>query len=584
MDAPTNSLGDAPGESPEGRRKRARILIVDDNADIRAMLAGVLDDCGFDSDLADSLSSASDLLRHESFDTVIVDVYLDDNECGLDLLPLVASTQPFTPSIVISGMASVDTVIEALKNGAYDLLRKPFNLSEIERTVRNAVEKKELAEENSRLVQELRNERDQLEDKVEEATRDLASKVSNLSTLNRQLTTIFDMSHATAIEGTPSEILAHILSLLGKVMGFEGGFCVILDLRAEEIGLSYGSNPTCRSISGHIGKALAQHRREIERSINESTHSDRNSVVQQALLNYCPTQWDPRHAFILPLRVPNTLLGFFGLIGIARSERLSVDEERMIALAISSFVAAFEQRNHLHRTRQLESFGELVTEIAHDLRHPMTSLRGMARMLADGWSEENKRARCLNQISVDLKRLESLVSELVNFYKPGDMNMVSVDVAELLGTALQACRLVLEQKHIQVETDFGPEDLRVLGLSPNLIEAFINLISNATQAMDEGGHLSVSATLGLSAEDRKLLADEGKKPEDYLAIAIRDTGRGIGENELEKIFQRFFTTRAEGQGLGLAAVRRIVKKNLGLVHVASEVGEGSTFTVCLPKT
>lgn len=548
------------------------------------MLAGVLDDCGFDSDLADSLSSANDFLRQKSFDTVIVDVFLEDNESGLDLLPLVASTQPLTPSIVISGMASVDTVIEALKHGAYDLLRKPFNLAEIKRTVRNAVEKKELAEENARLAEELRNERDQLEFKVEEATRDLASKVSNLSALNRQLTTIFDMSHATAIEGTPSEILAHILTLLGKVMGFEGGFCVILDLRAEEIGLSYGSNPTCRSISEHIGKALAQHRREIERSINEATHSDRNAAVQQALLNYCPTQWDPRHAFILPLRVPRTLLGFFGLIGIERSGRLSVDEERMIALAISSFVAAFEQRNHLHRTRQLESFGELVTEIAHDLRHPMTSLRGMTRMLTDGWSEEKKRVRCLNQISVDLKRLESLVSELVNFYKPGDMNMVSVDVAELLGTALQACRLVLDQKHIQVETDFGPEDLRVLGLSPNLMEAFINLISNATQAMDEGGHLSVSATLSLSAEDRKLLAEEGKKPEDYLAIAIRDTGCGIGEKELGKIFQRFFTTRAEGQGLGLPAVRRIVKKNLGLIHVASELGEGSTFTVCLPKT
>ena len=286
---------------------------------------------------------------------------------------------------------------------------------------------------------------------------------------------------------------------------------------------------------------------------------------------------------LMPLYVSGTLLGAVGLIRQGEASRLTESEERILAIAIAHFLAALEQRSFIARTGQLAGLGELISEIAHDLRHPMTALRGASRILMDGWRDEGRRTRCLDEIQGNLGRMESLVSELVNFYNPRDMNMIPVDIHALLDKALAVSQFLLEQKQIQIERHYEEGPLLVLGLTRNLVEAFVNLISNACQAMETGGRLRLETCARLDPIHRQRIHGAGRLPAQCIMIKIEDNGCGIPEENLDRVFRRFFTTRPEGHGLGLSAVQRILKKNLGAIHCESTEGQGTAFYLYLPK-
>jgi signal transduction histidine kinase len=291
----------------------------------------------------------------------------------------------------------------------------------------------------------------------------------------------------------------------------------------------------------------------------------------------------PERALMIPLHAPGAMLGVFGAIDLERPHVLNDAEERILSFAISNFLAALHERSFLRRTTQLASFGELVTEIAHDLRHPMTSMRGAARVLRNQWSDEAKRERCLMALGSDLSRMESLVTELVTFYRGDDISMVSVDLHQLLDKALEAVAQTIEREAIEVERRYEADPAAVMGLARNLIEAFVNLFVNAIQAMGRGGLLTVRTSPNLEDADLSRLVAAGLDPSEYVRVDVADTGPGIAPENVDKIFMRFFTTKPDGCGLGLSAVHRILKKNLGLIRVESEPGRGATFTVLLPK-
>jgi two-component system, cell cycle sensor histidine kinase and response regulator CckA len=130
---------------------------------------------------------------------------------------------------------------------------------------------------------------------------------------------------------------------------------------------------------------------------------------------------------------------------------------------------------------------------------------------------------------------------------------------------------------------YTPGPLMILGLTRNLMEAFINLISNAIQAMPEGGRLRMATCAVLQGEHRERLHKVSRQSTSYIMVEVTDNGCGIPEENKERVFRRFFTTRPQGHGLGLSAVMRIMKKNLGHIHMESTVGVGTTFYVYLPK-
>lgn len=562
-----------------------RILVIDDQDVILSLLEEVLTSNQYEVQLARDLNEARYWIQTDPFDALIVDIYLGPNQSGLDLLPALRQRQPHTPAIVISGQARMNDVVVALKAGAYDLITKPFNIIDVLHSVGRAVEKKQMAGENQRLLQELRNERDRLEERVNEATSDLKDKVETLRLLNEQVATMLEMGQANLQDLSSEAVLQRIFELLGRLIVFQGAFCVVYDTKVGDVTLSYHNSEAVRPFCQNMTHVFREHIQPLVQLVEASDRLPIQPFKHQLQACY-PDGQIPERLMLMPLHVPQTLLGVTGLL---RPERpaapLSHGEERMLGLAISHFLGALEQRNFIARTGQLAGLGELISEIAHDLRHPLTSLRGASRILRSRWDHAGKRERCLEEIQGNLSRMESLVSELVNFYNPREMNMVPLDLHELLEKALQVTEPLIRQKNIQVLRHFdGSCPLMILGLSRNLMEAFINLITNACHAMDKPqSRLTVSTCTELTREDRHYLKGTGRAPAFYVRASIADNGVGISEENREKIFRRFFTTRPEGHGLGLSAVTRIVKKNLGHVHMSTEPGKGTTFNIYLPK-
>ncbi len=560
----------------------AHVLVLDDQAAIRELFVEVFVSNGYRITTAGTLAEARAELERGRFDVVVADIFLQNPECGLDLLPAVRELQPNTPSIVISGMASMDHVIEALKAGAYDMLCKPLNVIDMLRVVARAAEKKRMADENDRLMEALRRERDLLEQRVSEATRDLEETIGTLRALNEQMGTIFELSQAPAVLTSSEHALRRIFDLLRRLIDFDETFCVIYDLNAHELHLAFSQGETGDRLREEMS-ALLRTDGEVIHALARENHTLRVDRYVAEVWRRYPGTHSAREVMLMPLHVHEMMTGLVGLIRKSGPSRLTQSEERMIGLAISQLLATIEQRNFITRTGQLASLGELVSEIAHDLRHPLTALRGASRLLVAGWREDARRERCLHEIGNNLARMESMVSELVNFYNPREMNMVPVDLNELVDKSLEVSGAILDQKAIQVERQLAEGPLMVLGLTRNLIEALINLITNACHAMEEGGRLVVTTAERLDEEHAARVRQGGAQPGRYVMVCVADNGCGISEENLKKIFGRFFTTRPEGKGLGLSAVQRVVRKNLGRIHVESHPGQGSKFYIYLPR-
>ncbi len=562
---------------------RPRILIVDDDFDIRLVLSEILRDQACEVALAENLTQAREQIEKSPFDTVILDVYLGGDEMGLSLIPWLHERQPNTPVVVISGLANMDDVLVALKTGAYDMLTKPFNNVDVVNGVARAVEKKRMADQNEALLAALRRERDLLEERVRAATHEQAETIEMLRLINEQVAAMFELSQAAAADSTTEEVVRRVFELLGRMIDFQGGVCVLYDLRARGINLTYSQGERAEGLARIVGRLLAEN---TDRLILLAEQP--NGALTGGLKEHIDAALGPdapaRGLMLMPLYVRQTLLGVVGLIRPHTAMPLDGDDERMLSLAISHLLAALEQRSFIARTAQLSGLGELISEIAHDLRHPMTALRGAARMLIDGWRIDEKRERCLEELTANLSRMESLVAELVNFYNPREMNMVPVDLHGLLDRALEASSHYIEQGGIELERRYAPGQPMILGLTRNLMEAFINVITNACQAMAGGGKLTVTTEANLNGIHEHRLRGANLQPGGYLCVSIRDTGGGIPEEDHEKVFKRFYTTKPEGHGLGLSAVMRIMRKNLGHVAMESRVGEGTTFHLYLPKT
>ena len=576
----TLALASSPADYPPD--PAPHIMVLDDQHVIRSLLDEVLASQGYRVSLAKNIEEAQALLATEQFDTVIIDIFLGEQEFGLTLLPQIQKLQPHTPTIVISGNASMDHVMEALKAGAYDMICKPFSIMDVINVAARAVDKKRMADENERLVVALRQERDSLEERVHVATQDLKEKVETLRLVNEQITTMFEMSQMPTGDNSSEGVVSHIFELLRRMVDFEGAFCVIYDVKAQGIRLTYHNSESIKEFCANIAEMFRSQGEALVALCESEEHLPIENI-QAAIRHLYPDPWPTQDAMIMPLHVHQTLMGVVGLIRKGKTSHLTMAEERILSIAISHFLAALEQRSFIARTAQLAGLGELISEIAHDLRHPLTALRGASRILLDGWREEHRRTRCLDEIQNNLGRMESLVSELVNFYNPKEMNMVPVDINALLDKAVQVSQSLLEQKSIQVVRRFEGEELMILGLTRNLMEAFINLISNASQAMNQGGRLMLETVANLEDAHAERLRLAGRQATNYILIKVADNGCGIPRENHDRIFHRFFTTRPEGHGLGLAAVKRIITKNLGHIHLESKVGQGTTFYLYLPK-
>lgn len=219
-------------------------------------------------------------------------------------------------------------------------------------------------------------------------------------------------------------------------------------------------------------------------------------------------------------------------------------------------------------SEKMSATGRLAASLAHEINNPLQAIRGCID-LAQANPESDKTKRYLAMANEELERLTTIVRRMLDFYKPGNTTRAPTNVRGLIEDVLLLSHKRLQYAKIVTDTQWNTEIPIINGVGDQLKQVFLNLILNAAEAMPQGGCLNI----------RGQVVDDGSQ---WLVISISDTGTGVPANDLDKIFEPFYTTKANGTGMGLAVCHNIITTHGGRITIDSAVGHGSTFTVWLP--
>ena len=227
-----------------------------------------------------------------------------------------------------------------------------------------------------------------------------------------------------------------------------------------------------------------------------------------------------------------------------------------------------ETQEQLLQSEKLAAMGRLISQIAHELNNPLYGIMNTLELLKTEVPPENKRRRVLDMALSETVRLSELLRKMLSFSKADEEEKQPVDINTILDEILILMAKQLQENSIRLSFSFEEHLGKVYASKNQLRQIFLNMITNAREAMLEGGNLTVK-TMAVG---------------DKIHIELSDTGAGISEEHLDRIFDAFFTTKdsLKGVGLGLSVCYEFVKDHGGDLKVASKVGEGTTFTIVLP--
>ncbi|MBN1277785.1 MAG: PAS domain S-box protein [Deltaproteobacteria bacterium] len=225
-------------------------------------------------------------------------------------------------------------------------------------------------------------------------------------------------------------------------------------------------------------------------------------------------------------------------------------------------------KDEIERSKRLASLGRLAAGVAHEIRNPLSSIKGFATYFRDRYRENKEDQATANIMIQEVDRLNRVITQLLEFARPISINMVQTSIQPIIRHSLKIVNKQANEKNIKVVKNLPPEAIEIPMDPDRFAQVLINLFLNAVEAMEEGGTLSID----LSRNEKSGL----------VIISVTDTGRGIEKEVLEHIFDPYFTTRQSGTGLGLAIVHKIVESHNGEIKVESNIGKGTRFTVLLP--
>jgi two-component system NtrC family sensor kinase len=227
-----------------------------------------------------------------------------------------------------------------------------------------------------------------------------------------------------------------------------------------------------------------------------------------------------------------------------------------------------DTQEQLLQSEKLAAMGRLTSQIAHELNNPLYGIMNTLELLKTEIPLENRRRKILEMALSETVRLGVLLRKMLSFSKPDQEKRQPVDINSILDEILLLHEKQLKENNINIASTFA-EDIGLVNASKNqLRQIFLNMIANARDAMPNGGTLTVAT----------------RRDGDKIVIEIADTGTGIREEHIDKIFDSFFTTKDEvkGVGLGLSVCYGFIKDHGGDVEVKSRVGVGTTFIITLP--
>jgi signal transduction histidine kinase len=286
--------------------------------------------------------------------------------------------------------------------------------------------------------------------------------------------------------------------------------------------------------------------------------------------------------------VPITSKGkLIGVLNLGHKEAKEIysseDLELLSTLANQAAIAIenarlYENLKHsqdtLRRADRLSSLGLLTAGLAHEIRNPLVAIRTFTQLLPERYDDADFREGFQGLALKEVDRICGLINDLLSFARPSRPNVAEESMNDVVDGIARILETEAKEKAVEIKRDFALNLPRVWIDREQMKQVFMNLILNAIQAMGEGGSIFISTRLTSGN-------DPGHRGQ-FVQVEVRDTGVGIPPENIDHIFDPFFTSKEEGSGLGLSISHQIVQEHGGYVAVESKVGVGTTFFINLP--
>jgi signal transduction histidine kinase/CheY-like chemotaxis protein len=549
--------------------RRPRLLVVDDEENVVQILQDLFSERPYDVDTVTSGEEALDRLEANRYDLLLTDINLPGVN-GLKVVEAAKAADPDIVMIVITGYASTGTAIDALRQGAYDYITKPFDLWEVDQIVARGLESRRLVNENRRLVldlqaanEELRRHEEILKEKVAVATR----RIRTLYEVGKDVNASLDVTR------TLNFIVSQAATLTGARMGLLFRSRENTGTLVAEVG--YGpaealtGTATVRvgqGVNGRVVETLEPARVETDtpRSFGEE----------------CLAELEVRMLLAVPLKHKGRLLG---VLNVMEKEHGSfTDEDQDLLESFASQAALALANAELYETaRQLDHMkSEFVAVVSHEVRTPLTAIQGSLELVLDDryFQMVPKMRELLSICQANVERLRILINDILDFSKIEanhlSLDFSPVDLSDVAVEVVASMETIAEQKRIHLRLD-AAEDLEAIPADRMRVgQVLTNLLGNALKFTPDGGRVEITLD---------------RLPEGGVVCVVSDTGPGIASQDLGKLFQKFqqidssLTRRQGGTGLGLVISKGLVEGHGGRIWVESEVGVGSRFCFTLPE-
>ena len=507
-----------------------RILIVDDEPRMRDSLKSLLSSQDYEISTANSGQEALDLLSKQDFDVALLDIVMPDMS-GHQLMDHINVRNPDTLVIVITGHATLDSAVDALRRGAYDYVRKPFDYDELLKRVQNALNQKRLKYENGVINGEL---------------------------------ALTEERYRYLVQNSPDIIYA--LDHKGNFTFVNNSTERLLGFKVEEL----------------VGKSYTHivYEEDLEKAkwfFNERRTRDRATSGIELRLTKCNNANKFRHTEFKNLTIELKSTGMYDK---------PVKEKDKIFLGTHGVARDISDRRQLEaqlqHAQRMEALGTLAGGIAHDFNNLLMGIQGNTSLIFLETDPYHPNYERLKNVEQSVRSGAELTRQLLGFARGGKYEVKPIDLNEVVKKTSDMFSRT--KKEIKIHEKHQRNIWKVEADRGQIEQVLLNLYVNAWQAMPGGGDLY------LETENVVLDADYVRphqmEPGNYVKASVTDTGVGMGEKTMERIFEPFFTTKemGRGTGLGLASVYGIIKNHGGFITIYSEKGKGSTFNIFLPAT
>ncbi len=415
----------------------------------------------------------------------------------------------------------------------------------------------------------------------EKAKKQRAERSSNwsdirntLSEFNRSLTLIVDKEL----------LLTNIVSKIKQIVSVEKVSVFLIQHDTDKFLLAASNQPEEEVSQNTLFSAK-------DKLINWFSVNESLLVVSQSpsILHYFSREeQDVIHAMqsecIYPLKVMNRLTGLVFLGRKTDRTDYSRDELDLLALLLDQSAVAienailYEEQNarikKMYRADRLAILGQLAAGAAHEIRNPLTAIRSTIQYLGKDMQDTDK-AEMIGELMEEVDRINKIVQGLLSFAKPTELETTRTDIETLIRETLSLVNNLLKKQSVHVNYKNLSDDSVIIADPAQLKQVFLNILLNAVEAMAESNDKTVNIVL------------ENSRPVDmrsrFLLISFEDNGKGIEPENVENVFNPFYTTKKEGTGLGLPISYGIINKHNGEMEFFSRPGAGSKLTIKLPQ-